>query len=176
MHFGVISRQVMSETIDGETIIIHLGTGSYYSLQKAGVDVWAAVARGANEAQVLDELAQRYKAPRAQLEASIADLIRELQAENLSRGERRGEHLPAPGGSPGRAAGVRGAASREAHRHAGHHPARPGCTRSTTEAGHTRPRLRSGESRRLTSLTGGGLDACSRGHGARLRGAATDTS
>lgn len=83
MHFGVNSRQVMSETIDGETIIIHLGTGSYYSLQKAGVDVWDALARGADEAQVLDELAQRYKAPNAQLEASIADLIRELQAENL---------------------------------------------------------------------------------------------
>ena len=37
----VNSPHVVHETIDGETIIIHLGTGTYYSLDGVGADIWA---------------------------------------------------------------------------------------------------------------------------------------
>jgi hypothetical protein len=83
MHFAINSRQVMSETIDGETIIIHLGTGSYYSLQQVGADVWAAIARGANPDQMLDEIVARYDVTHAEADAAIAPLLRELEDENL---------------------------------------------------------------------------------------------
>jgi hypothetical protein len=83
MHFGINTRNVMSETIDGETIIIHLGTGSYYSLQQVGADIWSAVARGANEAQILDEVTGRYDVPSDEAEAAMTGLLAELQSEDL---------------------------------------------------------------------------------------------
>jgi hypothetical protein len=73
----------MSETIDGETIIIHLGTGSYYSLQQAGADIWSAVTRAADEAQIVEEIVSRYDVERTEAEASVTALLGELQAESL---------------------------------------------------------------------------------------------
>ena len=43
----VNSPNVMSETIEGEVIVINLATGSYYSLKDAGAAIWHALADGA---------------------------------------------------------------------------------------------------------------------------------
>lgn len=83
MHFGVNSGQVMSETIDGETIIIHLGTGSYYSLQQAGAAIWSAIERSADEGQILEELLSRYDASPVEVESAAKALLAELQSESL---------------------------------------------------------------------------------------------
>jgi hypothetical protein len=83
MHFGINARQVMSETIDGETIIIHLGTGSYYSLQQVGADVWSAISRGANHDQLVDEVVGRYDVTRDDAEPAITALVSELKGEDL---------------------------------------------------------------------------------------------
>lgn len=96
MRFGINSRQVMSETIDGETIIIHLGTGSYYSLQQVGADVWSAVARAANEEQVVDEIVARYDVAPDEAAPAIASLLQELEQENLIlRSENGASYEPA---------------------------------------------------------------------------------
>jgi hypothetical protein len=47
---------VISETIDGEVVIINLGTGNYYSLQDSGAIVW----RGLEQGATLDELEQHF--------------------------------------------------------------------------------------------------------------------
>jgi len=73
----------MSETIDGETIIIHLGTGSYYSLQQAGAAIWSAIERSADEGQILEELLSRYDASPVEGESAAKALLAELQSESL---------------------------------------------------------------------------------------------
>lgn len=42
----VNTQKAVSETIDGETIIIHLETGSYYSLNPSGTALWNAILGG----------------------------------------------------------------------------------------------------------------------------------
>jgi len=42
----VDDRHVVHETIDDETIIIHLGTGAYYSLDGSATAVWGPAAAG----------------------------------------------------------------------------------------------------------------------------------
>ena len=95
MHFGINSRQVMSETIDGETIIINLTTGSYYSLQHVGADIWSAIARCATDEQVLDEIVARYDVNRDEAAPAISSLLQELEEENLiMRSENGGSYQP----------------------------------------------------------------------------------
>ncbi len=62
MRFQLNSPRVISETIQGETIIIHLGTGVYYSLRGSGAEIWDMLAAGADEQQVLAQLVARYDA------------------------------------------------------------------------------------------------------------------
>ena len=45
MRYRINYPQVINETIDGEAIIINLVTGSYYSLDKTGAEVWELIER-----------------------------------------------------------------------------------------------------------------------------------
>ena len=82
MRFRVNSPQVISETIDGETIIIHLGTGIYYSFQD-GARVWDAIADSASVAEIVDALERQYDADRGTIEEAVNQVVGELQAEDL---------------------------------------------------------------------------------------------
>ena len=46
MRYRVNSPQVISETVGGETIIVNLASGHYFSLQGTAVEVWDGVERG----------------------------------------------------------------------------------------------------------------------------------
>jgi hypothetical protein len=43
MNYEVNTQNAISETLDGETIIINLKSGNYYSMNKAGTAVWDAI-------------------------------------------------------------------------------------------------------------------------------------
>ena len=44
--YKVNTGKIISETLDGETIIINLETGCYYSMNPAGSQVWNAIIQG----------------------------------------------------------------------------------------------------------------------------------
>ena len=52
----VTNPQAMHETIDGETIVIDLATGTYYSLRGSGPTIWNAVAAGASTETIIERL------------------------------------------------------------------------------------------------------------------------
>jgi hypothetical protein len=51
---------VVHETIDGETILIHLETGAYYSLEGSGAEMWNLLASGCSVDELCNEVAKRY--------------------------------------------------------------------------------------------------------------------
>ncbi len=53
--FRVNEPHVVYETIDGETIIMDLRTGSYYSIEWPGVVIWEYLASGGNLENILIE-------------------------------------------------------------------------------------------------------------------------
>jgi hypothetical protein len=82
-NFSVDPERVVHETIDGETIIIQLETGTYYSLAGSGAEIWAMVAAGSSTDDVTAELARRYEESPETLEEAVLELIRELRREEL---------------------------------------------------------------------------------------------
>ena len=82
-HFSVDPERVVHETIDGETIIIQLETGTYYSLAGSGAEIWAMVAAGSSTDDVTADLARRYEESPQTLEDAVLELIRELRREEL---------------------------------------------------------------------------------------------
>jgi phosphopantothenoylcysteine synthetase/decarboxylase len=82
-HFAANTEMVVHETIDGETILIHMGTGTYYSIDGAGSDIWNLAATGQPEAVIAAQIAQRYGADRELVSTGVAELIAELVEEEL---------------------------------------------------------------------------------------------
>lgn len=83
MRFRVNSPYVISETIQGETIVIHLTTGTYYSLQGSAAEVWESIAGAASATEIAGDLAERYGIAAADAEPTVVALLDDLLAEEL---------------------------------------------------------------------------------------------
>jgi len=73
----------MHETIDGETIVIHLATGTYYSLRGSGSVIWNAIASGTTRDLIVAGLESAYEAPPGEIATATDAFLSELEAEQL---------------------------------------------------------------------------------------------
>jgi Coenzyme PQQ synthesis protein D (PqqD) len=97
-RFCVDSANAIAEKIEGEVVIINLGTGAYYSLRAVGADVWSAIEGGATQDEIVDSLAARYDGDSSAIGDYVAGLLEELQAEGLVRAAGEDAVRPAPVG------------------------------------------------------------------------------
>ncbi len=75
--------RAVSETLDGETIIINLETGSYYSMNETGSIVWNQILLQHSVDQIIQFFLDHYDASFDVVEKSIACLIESLENDNL---------------------------------------------------------------------------------------------
>jgi hypothetical protein len=87
MENGVVCRvnspQVVSETIDGEVVIVNLDKGIYYSLLKTGADVWSRIERQLDRQELIEEVARSYDGSVEEIEIAIDEFIANLLQEEL---------------------------------------------------------------------------------------------
>ena len=74
---------VAAEVVDGEAVIINLGNGMYYTMDKVGAEIWQLIERGRNMQEVTDYIAMRYAVERDIVLTDLEAVIRELLAEGL---------------------------------------------------------------------------------------------
>jgi hypothetical protein len=80
-RFGLNEPAVVADVVDGETIIMNLEKGDYYSLNRSGGELWALLAAGLPRKEVHQTVARRHDpAPSAQ---EIDGFIGTLLVHNL---------------------------------------------------------------------------------------------
>lgn len=80
---SVLSDQVVHETIDGETVVINLATGSYYSMEGSAADLWARLLAGETAVESAESLSAANSGDAAAIAAAIASFHRELFEQGL---------------------------------------------------------------------------------------------
>lgn len=90
-RFRINSSKVINQTIDGEVIIVNLDSGSYYSLDKVGADIWELIESGATPGDVIETVTRRYDGGRADIEGAVNQLLADLHQEGLLLPE-QGQH------------------------------------------------------------------------------------
>ena len=82
---GVKSPQVIHESIDGEVIIIDLGTGTYYSAKGSGAEVWEAIHRspGVTADALAAAVATAYDLPAEEVAEHVQVFVSELLSEEI---------------------------------------------------------------------------------------------
>lgn len=73
----------LHETIDGETIIIDLATGTYYSLRGSAPAIWHALAEGASVETTVEHLHSLYDTVPDEIAVRVEAFLGELEAEGL---------------------------------------------------------------------------------------------
>ena len=83
MRYRLNDRELVSEVLDDEVIIIHLQSGTYYSTLASGADIWNALLSGRTVEEIADWLARGADDERAHIVAEVAQFVSELVAEDL---------------------------------------------------------------------------------------------
>jgi hypothetical protein len=81
--FRINGPKVIHETIDGETVIVNLDSGNYYSLDTVGADVWECMVKNSPVHRIIETIGSRYTGERNNIEMAIYQFIDEMQQENL---------------------------------------------------------------------------------------------
>lgn len=83
---SVVSKdpsQIISRTVDDEALIIHLTSGSYYSLNAVGTRVWENIDGRRTAGDVARIIQDEYDAESDLIETEVMSLLTELVAEGL---------------------------------------------------------------------------------------------
>jgi hypothetical protein len=78
-----ISDQAIANAVADETVILHLGNGTYYGLDPIGAQLWEALQSGAVPASICARLLETYDVEQAQLEDDLRALLGDLAANDL---------------------------------------------------------------------------------------------
>ena len=76
-------QQVAAKVMDGEAILINLGTGAYYSIPSTGGFIWSLVEQKLSVDEIVRAVAAHYNVTREQAEVDVLRLGEELHAERL---------------------------------------------------------------------------------------------
>ncbi len=78
-----IPSQVMSRQVGDETVLLHLGTGTYYGLDSVGQSIWLLMRDGKTLAEICDLLLEEYDVTREALTRDVLELADKLLAQGL---------------------------------------------------------------------------------------------
>jgi len=78
-----IPAQVMARQVGDETVILDLGSGTYFGLDPVGARVWQLIGEGKTLGETCDTLLDEYDVARDTLERDVLDLAEKLRAQNL---------------------------------------------------------------------------------------------
>lgn len=78
-----ISDEVLSQEVNGETVLLDLEGESYFGLNEVGTRIWQLLNDELNIGLVLDTLDGEYDVSREQLERDVAELLGSLEESGL---------------------------------------------------------------------------------------------
>lgn len=78
-----ISEDVVFEVVAGEAVLLHLGTGVYFTLNPTGTRFWQLVEEGEDLDRVRERMLAEFDVPAERLVADLERLVGELEAKGL---------------------------------------------------------------------------------------------
>lgn len=78
------TADALSAQLEGEAVVLHLGTRRYFRLNETAAEVWAALERGVGDPATLTaELCERFEVEPDEAGAEVERLLRELESRGL---------------------------------------------------------------------------------------------
>jgi hypothetical protein len=76
-------KDQVSCALDGETVILHLGSGTYYGLNAVGSTIWNLIQEPRTIAEIHDRLLQQYEADAGECERDLLNVLDDLSEASL---------------------------------------------------------------------------------------------
>lgn len=99
-----LKPSTVHERFGDETVILNLDSGSYFSAQGTGSEIWKLVSDGASEAAILQHMRAEYAGNGDEIARATAKFLDQLVAESLVEPDNvvdgNGKQAPATAGAP----------------------------------------------------------------------------
>jgi hypothetical protein len=76
-------KDQVSCALDGGTVILHLGSGTYYGLNAVGSTIWNLIQEARTIAEIHDRLLQQYEADASECERDLLNVLDDLSKASL---------------------------------------------------------------------------------------------
>lgn len=76
--------KIVHETIDGETVILNLDNGNYYSLMGVGAQIWGFIENGAPPHDIIENLKCHYESSGTDMHEAVDRFLSDLSDEGLT--------------------------------------------------------------------------------------------
>jgi hypothetical protein len=76
-------KDQVSCALDGDTVILHLGSGTYYGLNAVGSTIWNLIQEPRTIAEIHDRLLQQYEADAGECERDLLNVLDDLSKASL---------------------------------------------------------------------------------------------
>lgn len=83
--FTADTAMVVSEIIDGEAIMLHRGSGIYFSTDGVGGLIWQWIGEGRSRNRILAALTEKFATPQPEMEGALDSFLTDLAAHDLIR-------------------------------------------------------------------------------------------
>lgn len=78
-----IPDDVLSAVMDGEAVLLHVGTKNYYRLNETGAAIWKAMERGLGPLEIREKLCAEFDVTPEQAAAELDRFLAELERRDL---------------------------------------------------------------------------------------------
>ena len=78
-----ISPQAIARQLDDETVILHVGSGTYFGLDPVGARIWQLMGEGKTLVEICEVMLEEYDVSREDLERDTMKLVQDLLARDL---------------------------------------------------------------------------------------------
>jgi len=78
-----ISKDVVAAHLEGEAVLLHLGTKQYYRLNETGAAIWKSLEQGDDLATTVKRLVEEFEVDAATADAEVHRVLTELQERHL---------------------------------------------------------------------------------------------
>ena len=78
-----VSKDALFRDLDGEAVILDLGSGTYFGLNAVGARIWQLMQQHGGLRAVYDDLCREYEAPPDVLERDLIALVSRLEEARL---------------------------------------------------------------------------------------------
>jgi hypothetical protein len=79
------SADVLSRVLDGEAVLLDLGSGSYFGLNDVATRAWELIGAGTTRARLRATLLEEFDVAPEALDADLGELLASLEAKGLVR-------------------------------------------------------------------------------------------
>ena len=73
----------VESAVGSETVVLHLGTGTYFGLDSTGTEIWQLLRQGLSPIDICARLARQHGVDRATVERDVRAFLGELETHQM---------------------------------------------------------------------------------------------